>query len=143
MVTLAGALEYKVPDRLLPKNLGAMESTGISVFAYPKLVEALGLHPRQPRAYDTFQMLALPDLDVLDAFGCDVVTVNSDSSISTFEDPERWYDYGFNGRLPARVRHSEAFEVQAGHRVWYIPFCWCGVVWSDPALTLPALVYRM
>ncbi len=106
------ALEYKIPDRL-PKDLGAMGSTGISVFAYPKLVEALGLPPRRPRAYDIMQMLALPDPDVLEALGCDVVTVNSDQSTNAFEEPERWYDYDFNGRLPARVTNPEAFEVQA------------------------------
>lgn len=105
-------LEYKIPDRL-PKDLGAMRATGISAFAYPKLVEALGLPPRRPRVYDTFQMLALPDPDVLEALGCDVVTVNSDQTTNVFEEPERWYDYDFNGRLPARVTNPEAFEVQA------------------------------
>ncbi len=105
------ALEHRIPDRL-PKDLGAMGSTGISVFAYPRLVEALGLPPRRPRAYDTFQMLALPDPDVLDALGCDVVTVVLDHATNAFEEPERWYDYDFNGRLPARVKHPEAFEVQ-------------------------------
>ena len=106
------ALEHKIPDRL-PKDLGAMGSTGISVFAYPTLVEALGLPPRRPRAYDTFQMLALPDPDVLDALGCDVVTVVLDRATNAFEEPERWHDYDFNGRLPARVTHPEAFEVLA------------------------------
>ena len=105
------ALEYRIPDRL-PKDLGAMGSTGISVFTYPTLVEALGLPPRRPRAYDTFQMLALPDPDVLEALGCDVITVVSDYATNAFEEPERWYDYDFNGRLSARVTNPEAFEVQ-------------------------------
>ena len=35
-------LNFETPDRL-PKDLGAMRSTGISAFAYPKLVEALGM----------------------------------------------------------------------------------------------------
>ena len=106
------ALEHRIPDRL-PKDLGAMGSTGISVFAYPGLVKALGLPPRRPRAYDTFQMLALPEPDVLDALGCDVVTVVLDRVTNAFEEPERWHDYDFNGRLPARVRRSEAFEIEA------------------------------
>ena len=66
------ALNFQPTDRL-PKDLGGMLSTGISAFAYPKLVAALGLPPRLPRVHDTGQMLALPDLDVLDALGCDVV----------------------------------------------------------------------
>ena len=36
------ALEFRAPDQL-PKDLSAMPSTGISCFAYPKLVAALGL----------------------------------------------------------------------------------------------------
>jgi hypothetical protein len=59
------AIEFKPVDRL-PKDLSGMRSTGISCFAYPRLVEALGLPPRRTRVYDTWQMLALPDLDVLD-----------------------------------------------------------------------------
>ena len=38
-------LNFETPDRL-PKDLGAMRSTGISAFAYPKLVEALGMVKR-------------------------------------------------------------------------------------------------
>ena len=62
------SLNFKQPDRL-PKDLGAMGSTGISAFVYPKLVELLGLKSRPPRIHDTMQMLALIDTDVLDALG--------------------------------------------------------------------------
>ena len=68
------ALAFEETDRV-PLDLAGMRSTGISAFAYPKLVEALGLPPRRPRVEDTGQMLAMPDLDVLDALGCDVVTI--------------------------------------------------------------------
>ncbi len=68
------ALNFQQPDRV-PRDLGGMRSTSISAFAYPKLVAALGLPPRLPRVEDTGQMLALPDLDVLDALGCDVVSI--------------------------------------------------------------------
>ncbi|GAI79640.1 unnamed protein product, partial [marine sediment metagenome] len=40
------ALEFKIPDRL-PKQLGSETSSGISAFAYPQLVEALGLPARR------------------------------------------------------------------------------------------------
>jgi uroporphyrinogen decarboxylase len=104
------ALNFKKPDRLA-KDLGAMPSTGISAFAYPKLVEALGLPPRRPRVHDTFQMLALPDIDVLDALGCDVVTIDWGVT-NAFDEPEKWQEFDFNGRLPARVRDRSAFEVR-------------------------------
>ena len=82
------ALNFENPDRL-GKDLGAMPSTGISAFAYPKLVEALGLPARKPRVYDTFQMLALPDMDVLELLGCDVVTIDWGVT-NAFEEPEKW-----------------------------------------------------
>ena len=104
------ALNFETPDRL-PKDLGGMRSTGVSAFAYPRLVAALGLPPRTPRVEDTVQMLALPDLDVLDALGCDVVTV-SDGVTNAFHQPRKWHSYDFNGRLPARVLRPARFKVQ-------------------------------
>lgn len=102
------AIDFKKTDRV-PKDLGGMRSTGISAFAYPKLVAALGLPPRRPKVEDTGQMLALPDRDVLDALGCDVVTI-ADGATNAFEQPALWHDYDFNGRLPAQVRNPVAFE---------------------------------
>jgi uroporphyrinogen decarboxylase len=104
------SLSFQMPDRL-PKDLGGMRSTSISAFAYPKLVAALGLPPRLPRVEDTGQMLALPDLDVLDALGCDVVTI-LDGVTNAFEQPEEWHPYDFNRRLPARVRWPDRFHSQ-------------------------------
>ena len=102
------ALNFETPDRV-PLDLAGMRSTGISAFAYPSLVAALGLPPRRPKVEDTGQMLALPDLDVLDALGCDVITI-CDNATNAFEQPELWRDYDFNGRLPARVRQPSAFK---------------------------------
>ncbi len=105
------ALRFETPDRL-PRDLGGMRSTGISAFAYPKLVAALGLRPRRPRVYDTWQMLALPELDVLDALGVDVVTIHG-LVTNAFDQPELWREYEFNGRLPALVRDPAGFSACA------------------------------
>lgn len=104
------ALAFQETDRV-PRDLGAMRSTGISAFAYPKLVAALGLPPRRPRVHDTGQMLALPDLDVLDALSCDVVTIDGGVT-NAFEEAEKWQDYDFGGRLQARVLDPAAFTTQ-------------------------------
>ena len=104
------SLSFQTPDRL-PKDLGGFLSSGISAFAYPKLVAALGLPPRPARVHDAGQMLALPELDVLDALGCDVVTICNDMT-NAFEQPELWHDYDFGGRLPARVRNPGDFAAQ-------------------------------
>jgi len=107
---VVAALNFKETDRV-PRDLGAMRSTGISAFAYSALVEALGLPPRLPRVHDTGQMLALPDVDVLDALGCDVVTIDGGVT-DAFPEPEKWHDFDFGGRLPAQVLNPAAFQVK-------------------------------
>ncbi len=102
------ALNFEPTNRLV-KDLGGITTTGISAFAYPKLVEALGLPPRLPRVHDTYQMLAMPDVDVLETLGCDVVT-NFWGVTNAFDEPEKWQEYDFNGRLPALVRDRSSFQ---------------------------------
>jgi len=106
------SLEFRATDRV-PLDLGGMRSTGISAFAYPDLRACLGLPPRAPRLYDTHQMLALPERDVLDALGCDVVHVTLDDCTNAFDEPQRWRSFGFNGRLDALVPRPEVFSVLA------------------------------
>ena len=105
---ILNAVDFKATDRL-PKDLGGMASTGISCFAYVKLVEALGLPYRTPRVHDTNQMLALPDPDVLDVLGCDAVTVFWGVT-NAFEEPEKWHPYNFGGRLESRVRNPHDYK---------------------------------
>ncbi|MCX5757793.1 MAG: hypothetical protein NTU83_04675, partial [Candidatus Hydrogenedentes bacterium] len=90
-------------------DLAGMPSTGVSCFAYPNLIAALGLPYRPPRVYDTGQMLALPEPDVLDALETDVVTLTMDYT-NAFAEPEKWLPYDFGGRLPALVRDPGMFQ---------------------------------
>ena len=108
---LRQALRFQPTDQV-PKDLGGMLSTGVSAFAYPGLVAALGLPCRRPRVYDTGQMLALPDPDVLDALDCDCAFIAADTCSNLLDEPERWHDYDFRGRLPARVMTPAAFADQ-------------------------------
>ncbi len=105
------SLRFRPTDRV-PLDLGGMRSTGISAFAYPGLRAALGLSARPPRLYDTKQMLALPERDVLDALCCDVAHVTLDECTNAFEEPARWKPYGFNGRLDALVTGPGAFTAR-------------------------------
>jgi len=102
------ALNFQPTDRV-PRDLAGMRSTGISVFAYPPLIAALGLPPRLPKAEDTYQMLALPELDVLDALEIDVVTI-ADDATNAFDQPDLWKPYDFGGRLPSVVRDPSRFH---------------------------------
>ena len=112
------ALNFEATDRV-PRDLGGMRSTGISAFAYPKLRAALGLPERAPRIHDNGQMLALPEPDLLDALGCDVITVEGGDVTNAFEQPELWRPYDFGGRLPALVRDPEGYRQEAGGALVY------------------------
>ncbi len=109
---ISAALDLRPTDRT-PRDLAGMRSTGISAFAYADLIRALGLPPRPPRVYDVGQMLALPERDVLDALGCDVVPVEMDECTNAFDEPEKWRAYDFGGRLDALVRSPDAFAVHS------------------------------
>ena len=104
------SIQFQETDQL-PKDLSAMASTGVSCFAYPALVAALGLPSRLPKIFDTGQMLAIPDTDVLDALDCDCCFVGNTDYNNAFEEPDRWHEYDFDGRLPALVQHPENYEV--------------------------------
>lgn len=103
------ALNFKQTDRI-PKDLGGMNSTGISAFLYPKLTEKLGLGKRKPRIHDTSQMLALPETDVLDLLGCDVIHVGNEHN-NIFNKKDYWHPYHFNGQLDSFVQKPENFVV--------------------------------
>jgi uroporphyrinogen decarboxylase len=93
------ALNFQAVDRV-PKDLACMRSTGVAAFTYQSLRHTLGLPYKPTLVYDQSQMLALPHVDVLDALGCDIVTVESDGITDAYEQPERWQPYDFNGRIP-------------------------------------------
>jgi len=102
------------PTIRAPKDLGGMRSTSISAFAYPRLVAALGLPPRRTRVEDTGQMLALPDLDVLQALEVDVIAIldGVTNALPPAAQADLWRAYDFNGRLDAEVRWPENFDAQ-------------------------------
>jgi len=122
---ILAALSFQSVDRL-PVDLGAMRSTGISAFAYPKLIEALGLPPRRPRVHDTTQMLAIVERDVQEAMGLDVELLDVAGNTALWEDAGEWHDFDYGGRLEARVRHPEAHRVLPGGTVEQK----CGEQWN-------------
>jgi uroporphyrinogen decarboxylase len=71
---ILAALSHQPVDRV-PIDLGGTRQSGISVFAYVELLKRLGIR-RTPRVFDTFQMLAEIDEDVLAHFRTDTVSLN-------------------------------------------------------------------
>ena len=103
------ALNFEETDRV-PMDLGGMRSTSISCFQYAALREHLGLEKGLPLIYDDFQMLAIPEPDVLDILDCDVVFLDGTYS-NAFDERNKFKFYNFNGRLDAMVADPESYEV--------------------------------
>ncbi|MBN2557727.1 MAG: hypothetical protein JXB33_03115 [Clostridia bacterium] len=103
------AFNFEEADRV-PMDLGGMRSTSISCFQYSALRRYLGLEERLPLIYDDFQMLAIPEPDVLDALDCDVVFVDGKYS-NAFDERHKFRYYDFNGRLPAMVGRPDSYSV--------------------------------
>ncbi|WP_394920200.1 uroporphyrinogen decarboxylase family protein [uncultured Robinsoniella sp.] len=72
---IIAALNHRKLD-VIPIDFGAMRSTGISIWAYQKLKEHLGLDTSTTKLYDVFQQLAEPEKEILDRLGADVVQVH-------------------------------------------------------------------
>jgi uroporphyrinogen decarboxylase len=103
------SIEFKPVDRV-PVDLGGMASTSISAFAHPKLREYLGLKKVRSLVYDTGQMLALPEKDLLDMLGVDVVTTNGVYT-NAFDCIFMFQPFDFNKRLYAAVWDPSQFQI--------------------------------
>lgn len=71
---IRAVLNHQQPD-MLPIDFGAHRSSGISAIAYNHLKEKMGLDLHTTKLYDIMQQLAIPENEVLDRFGADVVQI--------------------------------------------------------------------
>ncbi|MHB1309151.1 MAG: uroporphyrinogen decarboxylase family protein [Limisphaerales bacterium] len=98
---IIAAIHHRPVDRM-PIDFGGTRQSGISVWAYVRLRERLGLAARRPRIFDTFQMLAEIEQDVADRFGADCVGLNRPAVAFGIRN-EAWYPYTFPDGLCAEV----------------------------------------
>ena len=82
------SLNHQEPDRV-PIDFNSHRSSGISVTAYKRLREYLGLKPSPLFIYDVLQQLAIVEEDILDLFGVDVVQLGCEYH----KDPAYWSDW--------------------------------------------------
>ena len=68
------ALRHEEPDRV-PIDFGATRVTGIMAMAYNRLKEHLGIAGSKTKMYDLMQQLALPEREVIERLGGDVVQI--------------------------------------------------------------------
>ncbi len=89
------ALRHEETDRV-PVDLAGMRSTGIMGMAYNALKAHLDIFGGRTRIYDIGQQLALPEHDILDRFGCDVVPISLD-------EPQEWKPFTLPDGSPCEV----------------------------------------
>ena len=106
------AINHQPVDRV-PIDLGGTRQSGISVWAYRNLREKLGFRQRGlPRIFDTFQMLAEIEQDVLERFGSDCVALNRPAVAFGIRNAN-WKEFVFPDGLRAEV--PGAFSPEPDH----------------------------
>jgi hypothetical protein len=84
-------------------DFGGTRQSGISVWAYVRLRERLGLrHTSLPQVFDVFQMLAEIEQDVAEQFGSDCIALNRPSVAFGIRN-EQWKPWVFPDGLRAQV----------------------------------------
>lgn len=94
---ILSAIDHRQPD-VVPVDLGATPSTGISAIAYFNLLQHLRLPPRPVRVYDVVQQVAQPDEDILDLFRIDVVDLGRAFDTQDAD----WYDFTLPQGIPVQ-----------------------------------------
>lgn len=99
---ILAAVNHRPVDRV-PIDFGGTRQSGISVWAYVKLRERLGLVNRQrPRIFDVYQMLADIEQDVAERFGSDCVALHRPAVAFGIRN-ENWKPFTFPSGLSAEV----------------------------------------
>lgn len=95
---VVAALNHRQPDRV-PIDCGGHRSSNFSVEAYKNLRQYLGLESKPLYLYDVVQQLVIPDEDILEMFGIDVV----DFARGAKEDASLWKDWEQNDGTLVKV----------------------------------------
>lgn len=82
------SINHKQPD-YVPLDLGGTPSSTISAIAYNKLKKHLGIRSGYTLVYDVIQQVVLPEMEILDRFGVDVLDVGR--AFNNSEDD--WYEH--------------------------------------------------
>jgi uroporphyrinogen decarboxylase len=99
---IIAAINHQPVDRV-PIDFGGTRQSGISVWAYEKLLQRLGLHSGElPRVFDVYQMLADIGQDLAERFGSDCVPLNRPAVAFGIHN-ENWKPFAFPCGLRAEV----------------------------------------
>jgi len=80
------SIAHEQPDRV-PVDLGSTPSSNISAIAYNQLKKHLGMTQGKTKIYDVVQQVVMPEEEILDLFGIDVI----DLAQEFCQNDEEWY----------------------------------------------------
>jgi len=110
---IIAAIHHRPVDRV-PVDFGGTRQSGISIWAYVRLRERLGLRSKKPpRIFDVYQMLADIEQDMADRLGADCVALNRPAVAFGIRN-ENWKTFTFPDGLQAEVPGGFNPEPDAG-----------------------------
>ena len=92
---LQETLSHRQPDRVAI-DFGSSPVTGMHVSCVAALREHYGLERRPVKVHEPYQMLGLPEEDLLNAMGADVVGVAPYKTMFGFAS-NQWKEWNFHG----------------------------------------------
>jgi uroporphyrinogen decarboxylase len=95
---ILAALNHVQPDKV-PLDCSGHRSSGFSIQAYKNLREYLSLPESNLYVHDVIQQLAVPDQDVLELFGFDVI----DLGRNFIRDESCWKDWTMHDGTPVKI----------------------------------------
>ena len=104
-----------------PIDLGAHFSTGISAFAYARLIEHLGLPARPIRIIDPVQFLAHVDDDVLQRFSCDVRILRAPWPATRPWTPRDGYTFQVPATMDPQLQADGSWTVERNGQTMRMP----------------------
>jgi uroporphyrinogen decarboxylase len=108
---IQAVLDGRKPDRV-PIDFCGTRTSGISAFLYQDLRDCLGLEKQKTRVIDVYQMLALPDADIIKRLHSDVILAPR-YSYKLNTTLSGWKPYTFHGREKFLVPANFSPEVNA------------------------------
>ena len=110
---ILAAINHRPVDRV-PIDFGGTRQSGISVWAYARLRNHLGLRQSpSPRVFDTFQMLAEIEQCIAERFGADCIAINRPAVAFCIRN-NNWKRFTFPDGLEAEV--PEGFKPEPDGR---------------------------
>ena len=132
------ALNHKQPDRV-PIDCGGHMSSNFSVQAYRNLREYLGLKKSELYVCDIIQQLVVPEQDIIDLFGIDVVNFGRDFIYNE----KYWKEWELQDGTPIKIPAYIDIRKEGGSSVLYNSKGMAIAIWKQGVLYCEQTYYPL